>query len=234
MAPKKNPAAEESEEVKKALESLSQDVADIKDKQDKILKLVGEVAQLRVLLEEKDKKIDALEKRVEDLEQYSRINDVVVTGLKIKPRSYALAVSGGSEREPGETEERSAEQQVAAFLASRDIELDTNALEACHPLPTRKGAPPVVIMRFVNRKDKVALLRQGRNLKGTNVYLNEHLTKTNADIAKKARFLRKTNKIQSTWVRNCKIFIKLNGSPEEARVLVIKDIKELEKYETSA
>ncbi|XP_034051496.1 uncharacterized protein LOC117532287 [Thalassophryne amazonica] len=166
MGPKKSSVVEESEEVKKALELVSLDVADIKIKQDKILKLVEEVARLRALLEDKDKRIEALEKRVEDLEQYSRINDVVVTDLKIKPRSYAHALAEGSDLEPGEMEESSAEQQVAAFLASRDIDLDVNCLEACHPLPTKKGAPPVLIMKFLNRKDKVTLLRQGRKLKG--------------------------------------------------------------------
>ena len=64
-------------------------------------------------------------------------------------------------------------------------------------------------MRFVNRKLKIALLEQGRKLKGTNVYIKEHLTKHSADIAK------------HTWTSNCKIFIKLNGSPEEAKVLMV-------------
>ncbi len=83
----------------------------------------------------------------------------------------------------------------------------------------------------MNRKHKNALLRQGKKLKGSNVYLNEHLTKRNTDIARKARFLRKQRKIQSTWTANCKIFIKLNGTPEEAKVLVIKDVEELDKYQ---
>lgn len=30
---------------------------------------------------------------------------------------------------------------------------------------------------------------------------------------------------------NCKVFIRLNGSPEEAKVLLLKDLKELEKYD---
>lgn len=74
------------------------------------------------------------------------------------------------------------------------------------------------------------VLRNARKLKGTGVYVNEHLTKKNADIAKDARFLRKTKKIQDTWTRNCKILIKLNGAPEQAKVLVVKDIKELDLY----
>ncbi|KAJ8358176.1 hypothetical protein AAFF_G00028040 [Aldrovandia affinis] len=81
-------------------------------------------------------------------------------------------------------------------------------------------------MRFVNRKHKTALLKQGRKLKGSNVYLNEHLTKRNADIARKARYMKKQRKIQTTWTTNCKVFIKLNGTPEEAKVLVIRNIED--------
>lgn len=63
------------------------------------------------------------------------------------------------------------------------------------------------------------------------MYINEHLTKKNADIVRQAHFLRKLNKIQSTWTSNCKVFIKLNGSQEAAKVLIIKDIQELDKYQ---
>ncbi|ROK28237.1 hypothetical protein DPX16_6578 [Anabarilius grahami] len=53
------------------------------------------------------------------------------------------------------------------------------------------------------------------------VYLNEHLSMKNAEIAREARILRKNNKIKATWTRNCKVFIQLNGSsPEQAKVIM--------------
>lgn len=52
----------------------------------------------------------------------------------------------------------------------------------------------------------------------------------NAKIAKVARYLRKTNKIQNTSVMNSKVFNRLKDSPEEANVLVIKDLEDLKKY----
>lgn len=60
--------------------------------------------------------------------------------------------------------------------------------------------------------------------------MNEHLIKRNADIARKARYLKKQGKIQNTWTTNCKVFIKLNGTPEQAKVLVIRNMEELDKY----
>lgn len=75
MPAKKNGIMEETEDIRKTLDFLSQDITAIKTKQDKILKLVEEVTELRVRIEEKDRKIAALERKVEDLEQYSRLND---------------------------------------------------------------------------------------------------------------------------------------------------------------
>ena len=65
-----------------------------------------------------------------DLEQYSRINDVIISGLRIRPRSFARAVAtnNGSRTEPEEEDVASAEQQVVAFLQAKDIHLDCSHL----------------------------------------------------------------------------------------------------------
>lgn len=231
MGPKKTLTAEEGDDIKKSLDFLSEEISVVRAQQKSIMDLVEEVKALRFQNAEKDRRLLQLENRVAELEQHTRINDVIITGLHIKPRSYARAVTDDSGGEPSEQEVSSVEQQVADFLQTKGIEMDINKIEACHPLPRRDdGDRRTVIMRFVNRKDKSALLKQGRKLKGSNVYINEHLTKQNADIARKARLLRKQGKIQHTWTSNCKIFIKLNGTPEQAKVMVIRNIEELDKY----
>lgn len=232
MPPKKAPTPEEFEDIKNSLNSLSEDVAAVRTQQEKLLLLLEEeVKQLRLQNIEKDGRIAQLEQRVDELEQYSRINNVVITGIEIRPRSYARAVARDiSNGEPSELDALSVEQQVASYFESKGIDLDLEDIEACHPLPTRNSRPPAVILRFISRKKKTSLLKQGRKLKGTDVYINEHLTKRNAEIAKKARQLKKQGKIQQTWVSNCKIFIKLNGTPEEAKVLVVRKLDDLDKF----
>ena len=119
-----------------------------------------------------------------------------------------------------------------AFWKAR-ASVDSGDIEACHTLRSKnKTIAPAIIIRFTNRKNQQAIIRQGRKLKGTDVYINENLTKKNADIARKARILRKQNKIQATWTSNCKVFIKLNGTtPESAKVLLVRDVTELDKFE---
>ncbi|XP_060756611.1 UBX domain-containing protein 11 [Neoarius graeffei] len=86
------------------------------------MSLVEEVKALRLKITEKDKRINLLENRVADLEQYTRMNDIIITGLEVKPRSYARAVAMRNGEEPSEEDAASVEQQVAAFLRSKGID----------------------------------------------------------------------------------------------------------------
>ena len=143
-----------------------------------------------------------VEKRIQELEMYTRKEDVIISGLKIKPRSYAAAASAGvGEGDPHSNpdDQQSLETQVITFLQSKDIHLNEESISACHILPMKDTAKqPAIIMRFTNRKHKTQLLKQGKNLKGSDVFINEHLTALNAAIAAKARELRSKGKIKAT------------------------------------
>lgn len=221
------------EDLKDAVNMVSQDISRMTNQMSTIMSFMKEMSEIKKKSEEQENKIKSLENRILDLEQAARLNDVVVTGLKIKPRSYAKAVEVDDQQDKDRHDE-STEAQVTAFLQEKNITIERNDIEACHTIPvnTKNGkvANHVIIIKFVNRKKKVDLLKQGKKLKGTNVYLNEHLIKRNADIAKRARFLKKQGKLQSTWVHNCKVFVKLNGNPEQAKVLCIRSLEELNEF----
>ena len=115
------------------------------------------------------------------------------------------------------------ESKVIAFLNSTigaDI-CETN-LSACHSLKAKNGKSYVII-RVVSRKTKLRIFQNARKLKGTNVFVNDHLTKKRAHLATLARDLRKQKKIASTWMG--KIFIKPNGTPEVTKVHLIKEME---------
>lgn len=222
------------EELKASLGMISEEITKIASNQRTMMGLMNEIKELKKQNEEQEKRIDFLENRVADMDQYSRINDVIVTGLTIKPRSFASALKGPRKEDNGEIDhEPTTEEQLVAFLLTKKMAIDIDSIESCHTLPTRNQTDkPLIIVRFANRKHKIDLLRQGKNLKGSQVYINEHLTKRNADIARKARFLRKQGKIQSTWTANCKVFIRTNGPPERVKVLCIRDTMQLERLES--
>ncbi|KAF7641114.1 hypothetical protein LDENG_00293540, partial [Lucifuga dentata] len=101
---------------------------------------------------------------------------------RVGHQTTVICESGGTEPDL-----ESLEKQVITFFSSKGIAVNTSDIEACHPFPPKnKSEKPAIIIRFANRKHKQALLRQGRKLKGSNVYVNEHLTKKNADTARQA------------------------------------------------
>lgn len=85
------------------------------------------------------------------------MNVVIITGLEIKPCSYARAVSRGVTKN---LDVKAVEEQVAAFLETKGICLGSINIEACHPLPRKSATDRLAfIVWFVNRKHKLALLK---------------------------------------------------------------------------
>lgn len=84
MGPTKPLTADEVEEIKKLLGFLTTEVSAMRLQQNNTLDLVEEVKHLKVQNAEKNKRLSYLENRIADLEQYTRINYVIITGLSIK------------------------------------------------------------------------------------------------------------------------------------------------------
>jgi len=59
----------------------------------------------------------------------------------------------------------------------------------------------------------------------TAIYINEHLTKHNENVAKYARDLRKGKNILYTWVRNGEIYIKEKEDRKSQRINCLDDFK---------
>lgn len=160
---------------------------------------------------------------MEDLEQYTRKEDIIITGLKIE-RSMAEIVKGTSENDQDTNGINTTEVQVLTFLNEHGFGINEEDVSACHTLGKRNDdGTQKVIIRFANRRHKRKAMMCGRNLRGTNVYVNEHLTKKNGELAKKARDLRRAGNIINTWVRDCKVFIK----DKDGKVLLVKSTSDL-------
>lgn len=229
---------QELEEIKKQLTIMTENINKVLTQQATLLGLVNEMSELKTSINNRNKKIDEkiehLEQRIDDLEQYSRADDLIISGLATTHRSYArvaATASGHLGEEASPEEQHTLEQQVLQFMNSKNIHLESQHISACHVLPRKdRTHPPAIVLRFANRKHKVEMLRQSKKLRDTGVYINEHLTKKNAGIARNCRILRKQDKIQSTWTRNGKVFVRLNGPFERAKVVVIRHLKELDEY----
>lgn len=131
------------------------------------------------------------------------MEDLIISGLETTQRMHASTVARDKVSEDALPEElQTLEKQVIKFFERKNMNSESNNGVA---LPRKNGRTrPAIIVRFVNRRHKTELPRQEKKLKGSKVYLNEHLTKENANVSRHACILRKQNKIQATWTRTCK------------------------------
>ena len=170
-----------------------------------------------------------LETTVDDLEQYIHRGDLVISGISTRYQSYAkIAQSSQNDAkytEATQEEQDSLESQVLNKLAQHGIVINPEEISVCHTLGKggRDSKPPVII-RLVSRKTKSFILSQAKKLKGTNIYINEHLTKRTLPSRNKE------NKIISTWSRNCKNFIEFQDDREHTKVTIVTELAELYRF----
>ena len=79
-------------------------------------------------------------------------------------------------------------------------------------------------MKLKSRKAKLKILSNAKKLRGSDVYINEHRTRQNADLARKTREYKRKGLILSTWTKNCNVIIRTKGqTPEHCKVITIHD-----------
>ena len=201
-----------------------------------IKKLQLEVTKLKKENMEKDVKIKSLESRLEDLEQYTRRDDLVISGMKMTHKTYSRAASSSHSEDQNDgapvIEEQTLECKVVNLLNKCDVPIKSEDISACHTIGIgdSEGNKPVVI-RLINRKLKFDIFQCSKMLREKeNVYINEHLTKLNSAIARQAIILRRHGKISATWTRNCRVYIKTSDDNEHFQIHAIRNIDELTKF----
>lgn len=72
------------DEVKKSLDFMSAELTRPASQQDLLIGLVEEVKQLKFAINNRDKRIAKLEQKIDDLEKYTRLDDLLITGLETR------------------------------------------------------------------------------------------------------------------------------------------------------
>ena len=139
-------------------------------------------------------RVSGLEEKCDDLEQYSRRNIVRIRGIP--------------ERRDEDTDE------MVKELAAQKLEVKVgySDIVRSHRIGRKnddKATPRDIIVSFTSHNTKTAIMRNGRKLKGTKIFINEDLTKIRGAIAWEARKLRREGKLIDTWTRDGMIYIKL-------------------------
>ena len=191
----------------------------------------------------KDEVIHHLSNKVDALEQYSGIDNNVISGLET--RLYSSAVRSENSDTVPRFEEPVLENSVLELF---NDELHANVkpsdISVMHYLPRKiankanknavKQKDIIVGLQIAKPKMqswlKNPISRKRKEEGKPRIFIIEHLTKSNSELFYQCRELRRKKMINNTWTYNCKVFIRTNGrTPEEQRVISITNTSDLEQ-----
>ncbi|XP_075547670.1 uncharacterized protein LOC142582160 [Dermacentor variabilis] len=160
---------------------------------------------------------EMLVKRVADLEQYSRLNNIEVKGIPLKKGEDCRAIL----------------KRVGDVIECPVSETD---IETVHRVPS-KSSDQHLIARFVSRDKKNEFVKRARKARlrvshlgfsGTNdtaVYVNDHLTISNKMLFAKALALKKAKKWQYLWTENSQIKARKASDSRVFRISAESDLR---------
>lgn len=160
--------------------------ADVNSLKEHVADLKRTVDQLRITN-------DKLEKRCNDIEQWTRKTAVRVFGVPRKPREDCIQL---------------VYEVIKNKLQISDLPAST--IEVAHRVgPSRNGRPAAIIAKFLRRDDRDRVLRARSVLKGSGITISEDLTADNQRLLAKVR---DHTDIESCWSWNGKIFGKVRAN----------------------
>ena len=115
------------------------------------------VTKLETIINQKDNETKNLQDRVEELEQFTRKENIIISGLRTRHISYARATSNSAtaasmERSPQE-ETNAFEKHVIFFLNDKlQVDIKPDDISVCHAMRASPRQPDNVIVKFTNRR----------------------------------------------------------------------------------
>ena len=139
--------------------------------------------------------------RLDDVEQYSRRDNIVFRGVPEKDGESTTAV-------------------VREISAKAGVPLSETDISTSHRVGRPQSSKPrPVVARFVRRDTRTTLLRKKKELKDTefkDVMLSEHLAPSRAKLL---QVIKRDDDTEKVWTMDCKIYCTLKKEPQKKYVL---------------
>ena len=186
----------------------------------RVSKIENDMLEQDIDIKHLNDKVFALEEKLAEQEQYSKRDNILISGLKVaKPYNRVADANqdpSTDDEDKWSTSDKMIMRSNVLDFAKKTLKvtIENSDIQDVHVLPNRGAKEKgTVIVRFSNRlaRDKFyqARLGQKQRLFEDKIYLNEHLTARNAALFKKARDLRKSQKVTHVWTKNCRILVRL-------------------------
>lgn len=144
-----------------------------------------------------ESEVSAVKAECEAQKQYSQREDLLIKNWECKANEGDLS----------EKVVNFAKEKLRIDIAREDISI-SHPLRAPRAINGRQ-APPTIIVRFARRESRNRMFERRKYLKGSNIFLEEHLTKSNSTLLFEARKLKQEGKILACFSSNCKPVAKL-------------------------
>lgn len=203
--------------IKPLLDSIAELKIENDQKSEQIAKLQTDLQAANVRIEALERNNNAVQSsRIEALEQYTRRDNLLITGLPVESAADAATSDDGQQNV---TLEKSI---LKLFNDQLGVPVKPSDISIAHRLKKRNlqdPSPPITIVRFANRKTRDAVYsarRQLRHVVGSQprIFINEDLNKATASIFRQARQLIRQRVIHSAWTSSCSVFIKVSADPQ--------------------
>lgn len=157
--------------------------------------------------------------RINDIEQYGRRNNLVISGIQEATETKRNAEAKGETKEASRKVETANEipeesmEKVISQLNSKlpGLNLKESEIDMCHRLgKNRSDKPRPIIVKFVSRMTKIKVLQRRKELQGTDLYINEDLTRINLSVL--GTIKKKLHNGERLWTREGKLYLRNNNN----------------------
>lgn len=172
-------------------------------------------SSLNQKISELEDKNSSLTQRINDLENSTRLDSLIIYGLPEKPLTHDSS---------NDLSLKSANDEIPGILSMcRDrLEISLNENDIIYARRITKGSkdtnrPVLVKFATIGVRNRIYATRKSLRTSSSSsyevrIYINEHLTKTNAHIFAQARKLIREGKIHAAWSSGGYIFIRRTNS----------------------
>lgn len=192
------------EELKNTCRRMQKEIEEVKE-ENKILK----------------KSVAALEQRMRNSEQYSRLSNIEISGVP-------------------ETRGENMEELLGDIAKAVNLEMKKKRVVAAHRVPTysRNRTPPIIV-KFATRQDRDTWIdafkqvrpltadRINKNFSKDKVFINEHLSPENKMLLSRTKEAAREKGYRFVWSREGKIFVRRENGEKCVRVDGFADLEKL-------
>jgi hypothetical protein len=218
------------EKIKPVVAKLDEIIKENKTLTKKISDMEKENVKLKKMNDEVSDSVWNLKQKVNSLEQESRKNSLIISGI---PESFAERVSDASTDDsvPITSREDTVATVCKMFHETCNITVTASDIQHAFRIKSRGDGPRRILVTFYSPtlRQSAMCARRSLNVKklvfrNNTIYLNEYLTELNSKLSYKAREVVKSHHAFATWITNDQIFLKWSETSRPIRLHKIEDL----------